>query len=82
MLNNLIRSMISPSANNPRLRTSLVILDTDGIFAHIFKPDVFECTVAIAVNTFGLIFANDDVFQGGACFEEEYCVGFACFVWY
>jgi hypothetical protein len=78
MLNDFIRSMISSSTDNPRLRTSLVVFDTDGIFAHIFEPDVFECAVAIAMNTFGLVFANDGVFERGTCFEEEYCVGFAC----
>jgi hypothetical protein len=78
MLNNFIRSMISSSTDNPRLRTSLVVFDTNGIFADVFKPDVFECAVAIAMNTFGLVFANDGVFERGTCFEEEYCVGFAC----
>jgi hypothetical protein len=77
MLHNFIRSMISPSTNNPRLRTSLVVFDTNGIFAHIFEPDVFECAVAITVNTFSLVFTNDGIFKSRAGLEEEYCVSFA-----
>jgi hypothetical protein len=81
MLNDFVGSMISSSTDDPRLGTSLVVLDTDGIFADVFEPDVFERAVAIAMYTFGLVFTNDGVFQGGASFEEENCVGFACFVW-
>jgi len=78
MLHNLIASMISSTTDDPRLRTSLVVFDRDRIFADVFEPYVFECAVAIAVHTFGLVFADDGVFEGGAGFEEEYCVGFAC----
>jgi hypothetical protein len=78
MLNNLITSMISSSPNNPRLRTSFVVFNANGIFAHIFKPDVFECAVAIAVDTFGLVLADDGVLEGRAGFEEEDGIGFAC----
>ena len=78
MLHDFITSMISSATNNPRLRSSLVVFDGNGIFADVFKPYVFECAVAVAVNTFGLVFADDGVFEGGACFEEEDCVGFAC----
>jgi hypothetical protein len=77
MLHNLITGMISSSANNPRLRTGFVVFDANGIFAHVFKPDVFECAVAIAMDTFGLVFTDDGVFEGCAGFEEEDCVGFA-----
>ena len=78
VLHNFIASVISSTTNNPRLRTSLVVLDGNGIFADVFEPHVFECAVAIAVDTFGLVFADDGVFQGRAGFEEEDCVGFAC----
>lgn len=78
MLHNLITSMISSAPDNPRLRASFVVFDANGIFTHILKPDVFECAVAIAVDTFGLVFADDGILEGRAGFEEEDCVGFAC----
>jgi len=80
VLHNLIASMIGATTNNPRLRTSLVVFDRDRIFADVFEPYVFECAVAVAVHTFGLVFADDGVFEGCAGFEEEYCVGFACWL--
>jgi hypothetical protein len=61
MLHNLITSMISSSANDPGLRTGFVVFDANGIFAHIFKPDVFECAVAIAVNALSLVFTDDGI---------------------
>lgn len=78
MLHNLIASMISSAADDPGLRASFVVLDADGVFADVFEPHVFECAVAITVDAFGLVLADDDILEGGAGFEEEDCVGFAC----
>ena len=68
------------TTDNPRLFSGFVVFDADGVFADVFEPDVFECAVAIAMNAFGLVLADDGVFQGGAGFEEEYGVCFAFWV--
>lgn len=78
VLHNFIASVISSTTNDPRLRSSFVVLDGNGVFADVLKPYVFECAVAIAVDAFGLVLADDGVFEGRAGFEEEDCVGFAC----
>lgn len=78
VLDNLVGSVVGASADDPGLAAGLVVFDADGVFADVFEPDVFEGAVAVAVDAFGLVFADDDVFQSGSGFEEEDGVGFAC----
>jgi hypothetical protein len=56
-----------------------VALDADGVFAHVFEPQVLERARAQAVDALALVGADDHVAQGGAVFEDEDGVGFAAF---
>ena len=77
VLDHLVGSVVGASADDPGLAAGLVVFDADGVFADVFEPDVFEGAVAVAVDAFGLVFADDDVLQCGSGFEEEDGVGFA-----
>jgi hypothetical protein len=67
--------MIGTSTDNPRLRASLIVLDGDGVLTNILEPDVLERAVSVAVNTFGLVLADDGVFESGSGAEDEDSVG-------
>jgi hypothetical protein len=48
-----------------------VALETDGVLAHVFEPDVLQVAGAQAVDTLGLVFANNHIAESGAVFEDE-----------
>jgi len=77
VLDHFVGSVVGASADDPGLAAGLVVFDADGVFADVFEPDVFEGAVAVAVDAFGLVLADDDVLQCGSGFEEEDGVGFA-----
>lgn len=43
----------------------------DGVLADVLEPDKLEIAVSVAVNTLGLVLADDDVSQGSAGLEVE-----------
>lgn len=51
----------------------------DSVFADILEPDKFQGARAIAVDTFRLILADNNVFQGCAAAKEEDGVGISTF---
>lgn len=63
--------VVGATADDPGLGAGFVVLDRDGIFADVLKPDVLEGAVAGAVHTLGLALADDGVLQGGALVEVE-----------
>jgi hypothetical protein len=67
--------VVGSSTDNPRLLASRIVLDRDSVLANVLEPDVLERTVAIAVDTFGLILADDGVFESGSSAEDEDSVG-------
>lgn len=48
-----------------------LLLDGQGVFADGFPPDVLDCAGTHAVNTFGLVGADDDVPKGCALLKLE-----------
>lgn len=71
MLDDLVASVVGATTNYPGLLTGLVVLDGNGILADVLKPDELEVARAVAVNTLGLVLADDDVSQGRARAKEE-----------
>lgn len=71
MLHDLIRGLVSASANDPGVSTSLVVLDGNGVLADVFEPDKLKGAVAIAVNTLCLVLADDCVLQGSTGAKVE-----------
>jgi hypothetical protein len=67
--------VVGSSTDNPRLLASRIVLDGDGILTNVLEPDILERTVAIAVDTFGLVLADDGVFESGSGAEDEDSVG-------
>lgn len=54
MLDDLVRSVVCATTNDPGLLAGLVLLDRDGVLADILEPHELESAVALAVDTFGL----------------------------
>jgi hypothetical protein len=54
MLDDLVRSVVGTTANNPRFLTCLISLDGDGVLTDILKPDKLEAAMTLAMDTFGL----------------------------
>lgn len=77
VLNNLVRGVVSTTANDPGVVARGIVLHGDGILADILEPDELERAGAIAVDTLSLVLADDDVLEGGALAEEEDGVGVA-----
>jgi hypothetical protein len=48
-----------------------VALETDGVFAHVFEPDVLEVAGTEAVDALSLVFADDHVAESGAILKDE-----------
>lgn len=71
VLNHLVAGVVGTTAYDPRLLPSLVVLDADGVLADVLEPDKLEVAGAVAVNTLGLVLADDHVAQGRAGAEEE-----------
>lgn len=71
MLDHLVAGVVCATANDPGLLPSLVVLDADGVLADVLEPHELEVAVAVAVNTLGLVLANDHVAKGRAGAEEE-----------
>lgn len=71
VLDDLVASVVGATAYDPRLLTGLVVLDGNGILADVLEPDELEVARAVAVNTLGLVLADDHVSQGRARAEEE-----------
>lgn len=67
--------MVRATADNPCLLPSLVVLDSDGVLAHIFKPDELKSARTITVHAFSLVLADNDVAECGTRFEEEDGIG-------
>ena len=71
VLDDLVFGLESASADDVGCAAAF---DRDGVFAHIFEPDEFECAGALAVDAFALVGADDDVAELCAFFEDENCV--------
>lgn len=76
VLNDLVRSVICTATNDSGLSSSLVVLDGNGILTYVLEPYVLQSAVAVTVNTFGLVLANDSVLEGGSSAKDEDGVGF------
>lgn len=75
MLDNLIRSVVRTTTNDPRLVASDILLDGDGILTDIFEPDELKRAGALTVDTLGLVLADNAVSKSCALFKEEDSVG-------
>lgn len=71
MLDDLVRGVVGTTADDPGLLAGLVVLDGDGILADVLEPNVLDGAVAVAVDTLGLVLANDGVLQGSAGTDHE-----------
>jgi hypothetical protein len=67
VLDDLVRRMVSAATDDPAVGARLVVLDAECIFA-----------VAGAVDSFGLVLADDHVAQGSALAEVKDCVFPVC----
>ncbi|KAJ8104452.1 hypothetical protein OPT61_g10749 [Boeremia exigua] len=71
VLDDLVGAVVRAAADDPGLLAGFVVLDRECVFAHVLPPDVLESAVAGAVDTLGLVLADDDVAEGGALVEVE-----------
>jgi hypothetical protein len=75
VLDHLVRSVVCTTADDPGVSSSLVVLDGDGVLTHILKPYVLKGAVAVTVDTFGLVLADDRVLEGSSSSKNEDGVG-------
>lgn len=76
MLDNLVVGTSSSATSNSAVA---IALQSESIFANRTPPDIFDRAGAQAVDTFVLVFANNDIAQGGTVLEEEYGVRIGTF---
>lgn len=68
VLDNLVARAVSATADDVG---SAITLDGDSVLADVFEPDVLEGARALAVDTLGLVLADNDVLKSGALLEHE-----------
>jgi len=61
VLDDLVRSMVGTTTDDPSVLTSLVVLDGECVLANVLPPDEFKSAVSIAVDTLSLVLTNNDV---------------------
>lgn len=70
--------MVGTATDDPGLRTSLVVLDGEGVLADVFPPNEFKGAVTGAVDSFSLVLAYNDISQRSSFVEIEDSVLVAC----
>jgi hypothetical protein len=78
VLDDLVRRMVSAATDDPAVGARLVVLDAECVFADVLPPYEFQRAVAGAVDSFGLVLADDHVAQRSAFAEVEDCVFPVC----
>jgi hypothetical protein len=78
VLDDLVGRMVSAATDDPAVSARLVVLDAECIFADVLPPYEFQRAVAGAVDSFGLVLADDHVAQRGAFAQVEDCVFPVC----
>lgn len=71
VLDNLVRTVVSTTTDDPGLGASLIVLDGKSVLADVLPPDVLKSAVTGAVDTLSLVLADDDVAESGALVEVE-----------
>jgi hypothetical protein len=71
VLDDLIGRMVSAATDDPAVGARLVVLDAECVFADVLPPHEFQRAVTGAVDSFGLVLADDHVAQGSAFAEVE-----------
>lgn len=72
MLDDFILGSPGPAAND--VGCSRGLLDSEGVFANIFPPDVLDGARTQAVDAFALLCSDDDILDRTARLDEEDCI--------
>lgn len=71
MLHNLVTRMVRAATNDPRMLSSLIVLYGNGVLADVFEPNELKSAMSVAVDTFRLVLADDDVAECGTGAKQE-----------
>jgi hypothetical protein len=71
VLHDLVLGVERSTTNNVGGVTRTRLLNGERILANIFPPDVADGACALAVDTFSLILADDDVLDGAAGLNDK-----------